>query len=120
MLIVPKINIRADEEIEEHTSEFFNEEEYLKAEGIDYYHINVGGNEGYNPEMVGQIAERINDSNGKVMIHCRSAVRATLVWMAWLVRYQDYKIDDAVRLGKMMRYSYPFEELLGFTVKMKK
>lgn len=114
------INLRTDDEMEEFTSENFNEEEFLRAEGIEYFHLSVGGSDGYNPYVVDQIEGKIKEADGKVMIHCRSAGRATLVWMAWLVRYDHHSVNNVVRIGKLMRYSFPFEEILGREIKMRK
>ena len=114
------INIRSDPEMEKHNQTLFNEEKHIKSLGMSYINAEVGGNAGYQPEVISRIAAAIKSADGKILIHCRSAARATLVWMAWLVRYQDYNIDEAVRMGKMIRFSFPLEELLGFPITIKK
>ena len=48
------------------------------------------------------------------MIHCRTAGRATNAWMAWLINYYDVPVDDAIDLGKQMRFKLYLEDLLGY------
>jgi len=111
------INLRTDEEMKEHTAKDYNEEEFLRNELIGYAHLSVGTR--YDPALVDRIAEIISGTRGKVMIHCRSAARATNVWMGWLIRYKGYSLDEAVKLGKMARYSFPLEEILDREIKMR-
>lgn len=114
------INIRTAAEIREHDMMLFNEKQYIEGLGMAYLNAEVGGKAGFHPEVIREIADAIFSTEGRVLIHCGSAARATLVWMAWLVRFQDYKIDEAIRLGKLARFTFPFEELLGYTITMKK
>ena len=114
------INIRTVEEMETHTVQAYDESEYVKAIGLDYVHVPVGGSAGFTPEAVAAINDAIKKARGKVLIHCRSAGRATLAWMAWLIRYDGYTIDQAVELGKKAQFSFPLEDLLGYGVTMKK
>jgi len=114
------INIRTEQEIATQIFEGYDEESYAKEIGLEYVHIPIGGATGYTPEAIAEIENSINDTNGKILIHCRSAGRATLAWMAWLVRFKDYSIDDAVKLGKMVKFTFPLEELLGYPISMHK
>lgn len=114
------INIRTEEEMEAHTAEAYDEKEYVKAIGLDYVHVPIGGSAGFTPEAIAAINDAIKKSRGKVLIHCRSAGRATLAWMAWLIRFDGYTIDQAVELGKKAQFSFPLEDLLGYGVTMKK
>ena len=58
--------------------------------------------------------------DGKVLIHCRGAGRATYAWMAWLIRYENYSIDEAVQLGSKSRFAVPFFDLLGYPITIQK
>jgi len=114
------INIRTDPEVMTHDKEEYPEEDYIKGIGLEYIQIPIGGDAGYTPEAIARIDEAIEKTEGKVLIHCRTAMRATLAWMAWLVRYRDYTLDEAVELGKKARFSFPLEDLLGFPVSFQK
>ena len=114
------INIRTDPEVMTHNIEGYREEDYAREIGLDYIQIPIGGDAGFPPEAVTRIDQAIQNAGGKVLIHCRSAGRATLAWMAWLVRYRDYTIDKAVELGKKAQFSFPLEDLLGYPVTIKK
>jgi protein tyrosine phosphatase (PTP) superfamily phosphohydrolase (DUF442 family) len=111
------VNLRTGDEME-HLS--FNEAKYLKSKKIKYIHIPMGGDDGYKAEAIDKIGKSINKTDGKVLIHCRSAGRATYAWMAWLIRYQDYSIDEAVRMGSKARFSVPFFNLLGYPITIQK
>jgi uncharacterized protein (TIGR01244 family) len=114
------INIRTDQEIETHSRIAFDEKEYVKEIGLDYVHIPAGGPSGYSPEIITGIENALKNNPGKVLIHCRGAGRATLVWMAWLVRFRDYSINEAAKLGKMVKFTFLLEELLGYPISMQK
>ena len=94
----------------------FKEEDYLNSKGIRYVHIPLGGEDGYPPEAIEKMGKAMQSAEGKVLVHCRSAGRATYAWMAWLIRYQGYPIDKAVEFGNKARFSVPFFELLGYPV----
>lgn len=111
------VNLRTDDEMD-HLN--FDEAKYLKSKKIKYLHIAMGGDAGYQAEAIDKMGKSINKTDGKVLIHCRSAGRATYAWMAWLIRYQDYSIDEAVRMGSQARFSVPFFSLLGYPVTIQK
>jgi len=98
----------------------FDQADYLKSRNIDYIHIPMGGDDGYQPEAIERMGEKIQSTDGKVLIHCRAAGRATYAWMAYLTRYQDYSIDDAVYLGSKARFYVPFFDLLGYPITIEK
>ncbi len=114
------INVRTEQEMKTFAREHFDEEVVVKGMNIDYLQIGVGGQDGYKPEVINAISEKIASTDGKVLIHCAAAARATIVWMAWLVANDQCSIDEAVRAGKLARFSFPFEDLLGFPLTMKK
>ena len=111
------INLRTDNEMD-HLN--YDEAKYLKSKKVKYLHIAMGGDDGYNPETIDKMGKSINKTDGKVLIHCRSAGRATYAWMAWLIRYQDYSIDEAVQMGSKARFNVPFFSLLGYPITIQK
>jgi len=112
------INIRTEPEMEKFAKEKYDESSYLKEKGIEYLQIGVGGTDGFKPEIINAISAKIGDQQGKVLIHCGSAARATLVWMAWLVKNKYCTLDEAIRLGEKARFSFPLSGLLGYPVHM--
>jgi uncharacterized protein (TIGR01244 family) len=111
------VNLRTEEEMN-HLN--FDQVKYLKSKKIEYIHIPMGGDNGYKADAIDKMGEMINETDGKILIHCRSAGRATYAWMAWLIRYQDYSIDEAVQLGSKARFSVPFFDLLGYPITIQK
>jgi protein tyrosine phosphatase (PTP) superfamily phosphohydrolase (DUF442 family) len=82
--------------------------------------VPIGVPAGFTPEAVAAINDAITKTRGRVLIHCRTAGRATLAWMAWLIRFDGYTIDQAVDLGKKAQFSFPLEDLLGYNITMEK
>ncbi len=113
------INIRTQEEIEFHNSQLFNEQEYVEGLNMGYVNIPVGGDAGFTDEAVAAVAKGIGQTDGKVLLHCRTAGRATLVFMAWLINYQKFSVRESFEFGKAARFSFPLEDLLGYPLKMK-
>ncbi|HLF33883.1 MAG TPA: dual specificity protein phosphatase family protein [Cyclobacteriaceae bacterium] len=114
------INVRTEAEMKTFAKEYFDEEVVVKGLNIEYVQAGIGGADGYSPEVISLISEKIAATDGKVLIHCAAAGRATTVWMAWLVNSGQCSIDEAMRLGKQARFVFPFESLLGFPVTVKK
>jgi protein tyrosine phosphatase (PTP) superfamily phosphohydrolase (DUF442 family) len=114
------VNVRTNVEMDLHNRKMFDEPGYIKDLDMKYLHVEVGGDAGFTPEAVKKVADGIKDADGKILIHCRGAGRATLVWMAWLINYDGYSINNAIELGKNAVFSFPLENLLGYPVKMKK
>ena len=114
------INIRTEQEMQELAESDYDEKSFVEKDlNLPYIHVPMGGSAGYSEDMTREIAKAISQAEGDVLIHCRSAGRATLVWMAWLVNYNKTNINDAFRMGKTARFSFPIEDLLGAEIKMK-
>ena len=111
------VNLRTEEEMN-HLD--YDQTEYLESKGIQYIHIPMGGAAGYDPKGIQKMGEKITASDGKVLIHCRGAGRATYAWMAWLINFENYSIDEAVELGSKARFAVPFFDLLGYPVTIQK
>lgn len=111
------VNLRTADEMD-HVD--YDEAEHLKAAGVKYIHIPIGGVDDYKPEVVDKMGEKMKSVDGKVLIHCRGAGRATYAWMAWLVNYEKYSIDEAVALGSKARFYVPFFDLLGYPITIEK
>lgn len=114
------VNNRTEPEITKHIDENFDEEECVYDLGMKYINIPLGGKDGYNPEAVEKLAEVINNCEGKILMHCTLGGRACHLFSAYLVTYENYKIDDALDIGKQMMLSFPFEKLLGYDLTFEK
>lgn len=108
------INIRTQEEIEIIKENGFDEEAFSDSLDIAYVNIPIGGDAGFTKEAIKGINDAIQLHDGNIMIHCRTAGRATNSWMAWLINYYDVPVVDAINLGKQMRFRLYLEDLLGY------
>ena len=112
------INIRSEKENKEFTESSFNEESVVKELGMSYVSIPLGDKETYRPETVDKFADALTANQGKALIHCLSAGRATYLWMAYLVRHRGYSLDEAAAVGRRMKYSTQLEDLLGVKISL--
>jgi len=112
------INIRSEKENKEFTESSFNEESVVKELGMSYVSIPLGDKETYCPETVDKFAAALTANQGKALIHCLSAGRATYLWMAYLVRHRGYSLDEAAAVGRRIKYSTQLEDLLGVKISL--
>ena len=80
----------------------------------------MGGKPGYSPKMVDEFASAIENTTGKIVVHCRSAGRVSYLWAAYLVKYKGLKIDEATQIAKKIKYNFVLEKLLGYPVTIQK
>jgi uncharacterized protein (TIGR01244 family) len=110
------LNTRTDSEIEEHTDEEYDEAELAEELGMTYMHLPLGGEAGYSPEDVDSLAKYLMTSEKKTLVHCLVGIRAAYLMVAYLIKFMDVPIDDAVEIGKKMKMQIPFEDMLGFPI----
>ena len=89
----------------------FNEEKVILDMGMVYYSLPVDGIKDNTPEKLDELISQLN-AEEKIVIHCASAGRVTDFFMAYLVSGLGYSLDDAVKVGKQLRFSIPLEKLL--------
>jgi protein tyrosine phosphatase (PTP) superfamily phosphohydrolase (DUF442 family) len=94
--------------------EGFDQASFLDSLEVPYVLAPIGGNAGYTVESIEKINEAILGHKGNIMIHCRSAGRATNAWVAWLINYYKMPVNDAITLGKQMQLRFYIEDLLGY------
>lgn len=89
------INLRMPEEM---TRIGFDEAALLKELGIKYVHIPSGGagDNGYVPKQLDEFAAALQSANGKVLLHCTVAWRASHMWAAYLIRDRHVPVDAAI------------------------
>jgi len=107
------INLRTDPEMGDLLAKGFDEAALTCTLDMTYVRIPLGGDDGYPPAAVDQLARLLQNNPGKVLLHCRSAGRVIHLWMAYLVRHQGFSPDEAVAGGRKMKFSLAFEEWLG-------
>ena len=114
------INLRTQREMDNRQQVPYDEAAVAKELGINYVHIPLGGPDTpYTPEAVDKFAKAFEGANGKVLLHCTVAWRASHMWAAYLVKYKGYTLEEAKRHGAAINlggYSAggsPIDSLLG-------
>ncbi|MEO0483473.1 MAG: rhodanese-like domain-containing protein [Planctomycetota bacterium] len=96
----------------------FDQAAFLDAQGIEYVHVPMGGEHGYESEQVARFAEAIAEvmasSEGDVLVHCASGGRARYLWMAYLVTREGLTPSEAWARGESVGgRPWSFESLIG-------
>ena len=109
------VNLRTEMEMNNRAAVPFDEEAALNDLDIRYVHIPSGGpNTPYTPAMVDQLADALRGADGKVLLHCTVAWRASHLYTAYLYRYRGLSMNDAVAHGRAINLgTLPLEEFLG-------
>lgn len=109
--ITSVFNLRAPEEM---TGLGFDEAAELAALGIDYQSHPVAGGKAFTAELLAAFAEQVAASDGKILLHCASGARASLVYAAYAVKYLGLDIDTAMRtLEPFGGWPLPMERMIG-------
>ncbi len=109
------INLRTDQEMDNRDVVPFDEAALVERLGMRYVHVPSGGPETpYSPEMVARVAAALESADGKVLLHCTVAWRASHLWTAYLHRYRDLPLEEAVQHGRAINLgTLPLEGFLG-------
>ena len=109
------INLRTSLEMDNREVVPFDEAAVIAGLDMDYVHIPSGGpNTPYRPELVDQFAEAVADTEGDVLLHCTVAWRATHLWTAYLIKYQNVPFAEAVAIARDLNLgTLPLEGFLG-------
>ena len=91
------VNLRMPQEMEQIG---FDEAALLKELGITYVHIPMRGSpeHPYGPKELDMFAATLAATQGKVLLHCTVAWRASHLWAAYLIR--DRKVPVAAALSQ--------------------
>ena len=106
------INFRTQQEMTEFTKTSYNEALQTKIMGFEYYNIDVLGLSGYNDENLQKFIPLIN-TDEKILIHCMTGIRANDFFMAYLIKNQGYSIEEALNVGRQIKFLIPLEHLLN-------
>lgn len=116
------INLRMPQEM---SAIGFDEEKLIRELGMNYVYIPMRGGVGemsYSPQTLDRFAAAMKAANGKVLLHCTIAWRASHIWAAYLIKrgvedekavvharainlMDDHRMDDSGR--------QPLEMFLG-------
>ncbi|MGZ2369749.1 fused DSP-PTPase phosphatase/NAD kinase-like protein [Ancylomarina sp. YFZ004] len=111
------INLRTEKENKDFTAYAFNEENMAKELGLDYHCLPIGGSKDYTPENLKAFAKLI-EGDKKLLIHCRSAGRATTLFMAYLIKHKGYSVNEAAHVGRSLKFSLPLEKMLDTEISL--
>lgn len=117
------INLRMPEEMKQIG---FDEAALLKELGMNYVHIPMRGSADnpYGPKQLDQFAAAIASADGKVLLHCTVAWRASHIWAAYLIRDRGVPVATALAQTRSINLrddapfggQQPIEGFLGRTI----
>jgi uncharacterized protein (TIGR01244 family) len=90
------INLRMPQEMERIG---FDEAKLIDELGIKYVHIPMRGGNGeqaYSPQTLRKFADAVKAADGKVLLHCTIAWRASHIWAAYLIQERGVPDADAL------------------------
>lgn len=117
------VNLRMPEEM---AKVGFDEAALLKELGMTYVHIPMRGTaeNPYGPKELDRFAQTMASANGKVLLHCTVAWRASHLWAAYLIRDRQVPVEAALTQTRKINLrdeapfggQQPIEGFLGRTV----
>ena len=112
--ITAVVNLRTPEEMMDREQVPFDEAALVKSIGLDYIQIPMNGNKAYPEIFLDKFIATYDDHNGKILLHCRSAKRASQIWAAFLVKHEGMAMNDALKIAKSINLGdAPLNGLLG-------
>ena len=90
------VNLRTPEEMTRNVK--FDEPALVAALGMRYVYLPVRGTGEfpYSPETLAKFAEAVRTANGKVLLHCTIAWRASHLWAAYLIKEVGIPVEAAL------------------------
>ena len=90
------VNLRTPEEMTRNVS--FDEPALVAELGMRYVFLPVRGTSEYpySPATLARFAEAVRTANGKVLLHCTIAWRASHLWAAYLIKERGIPVDSAL------------------------
>lgn len=109
------ISFRTAREMDNRDIVPFDEAAKANELGMRYVHIPLGGPDTpYTPDALAAFAKVMEEENGKTLIHCTVAWRASHMWAAYLAKHKGMDINEAVEHGRAVNMTtQPIEALLG-------
>lgn len=108
------VNLRTKRETDNRNVVPYDERGAVTDLGMNYVQIPQGGpTTPYGPEAVDKFAAALEASEGKVLLHCTVAWRASHLWIAYLVKHKGLTLADAVRHSRAVNFGpLPLEGFL--------
>lgn len=94
------INLRTAREMADVKEVPYDEAQQVRALGLDYIHIPMNGRKKYSETELDEFIQAYDAHDGKVLLHCRSAKRASQLWAAFLVKHEGIELEDARQIAK--------------------
>ncbi len=118
--VVAVVNLRTPAEIADKAQVPYEEGAEAERLGMEYVNVPIGGSDHpYAPAALERFADVLGRVRGPVLLHCRTGVRASTVWVAYLVRYGGLDLDAAVARGRAIALPPdPIELLLARPLKL--
>ncbi len=92
------INLRTQQEMDNRQQVPYDEAALLDELKVNYVHIPLGGPDTpYTPASVEEFATAFEAAEGKVLLHCTVAWRASHMWAAYLVNHKGFTLEEAIR-----------------------
>ena len=90
------VNLRSPQEMQ--TQVKFDEQALVAQLGMKYVYLPMRGTPElpYSPEAVTKLAAAVANADGKVLLHCTIAWRASHLWAAYLVRERGIDVETAL------------------------
>jgi protein tyrosine phosphatase (PTP) superfamily phosphohydrolase (DUF442 family) len=117
------VNLRMPEEM---AKIGFDEAALLKELNIQYVYIPMNGSAEYpfGPKQLDKFASVMATAQGKVLLHCTVAWRASHLWAAYLIRERQVPVSNALTQARMINLlddapfgsQQPLEGFLGRAV----
>jgi uncharacterized protein (TIGR01244 family) len=121
MGVTTVVNLRSPQEMT--TQVKFDEAALVKSLGMTYVYLPMRGTNEmpYAPKAVQDLAAAMRATNGKLLLHCTVAWRASHLWAAYLIEVRQVPVETAlaqtrsINLMDDMRMSdiQPLEAFLG-------
>jgi uncharacterized protein (TIGR01244 family) len=82
----------------------FDEAKLVKELGMKYVYLPMRGTPElpYSPAAVKAFADAMSSANGKVLLHCTIAWRASHLWAAYLIQYRNVPVATALAQARMI------------------
>jgi len=119
------VNLRMPEEM---AGVGFDEAALAKELGMRYVHIPMRGTpeNPYGPKELDAFAAAMSSADGKVLLHCTIAWRASHLWAAYLIRERHVPAVEAIRQTRQINLmdemrmgntaTQPLEEFVGHAI----
>lgn len=114
------LNLRTPEEMADRSRVHFDEAALAAELGLDYRAHPIDGKaHPFSPAAVDAFAEALAKSEGKVLVHCASGVRAGWLYAAYAVKHQGMSPEDALRsLAPLGHWPLPLEQMTGLPLRL--